>query len=111
LLLRDLVEADDRYKQQLEALRQRHRIDDLQDRSNALSEAAGKALGEVADLTERLIDRIDEIDGDPDMEEDDPSGQCDEDGITTGIGSFVRRGARDDGPGCPISDPGGEDEL
>jgi hypothetical protein len=29
---------------------------------------------ELASLTERLIDRLDLIDGDPDAEDDDPSG-------------------------------------
>lgn len=37
-------------------------------------------------LTERLIDRLDEIASDPDLEDDDPSGQCDEDGQNTGYG-------------------------
>ena len=39
---------------------------------------------ELAALTERLIDALDAIDGDPDLEDDDPSGQRDEDGINTG---------------------------
>lgn len=56
-------------------------------------------------LTERLIDRLDEIDGDPDLEEDDPAGQCDEDEINTGHGNFVMHGSSYFGPGCPISDP------
>lgn len=56
-------------------------------------------------LTERLIDRLDELDGDPDEEDDDPAGQCDEDGINTiGHGSYGMRGATYGGPGCPISD-------
>lgn len=37
-------------------------------------------------LTERLIDRLDELDGDPDLEDDDPSGVYDEDGQNTGFG-------------------------
>lgn len=37
-------------------------------------------------------------------EEDDPSGQCDEDGINTSAVQF-----QPSGPGCEISDPGGED--
>lgn len=54
------------------------------------------------------IERLDDFDGDPDCEDsdadedDDPSGQCDEDGINT---AYQAAG----GPGCPIADPG-EDE-
>jgi len=56
-------------------------------------------------LTERLIERLDELDGDPDEEDDDPAGQCDEDGINTlGHASFAAQGATYRGPGCPISD-------
>ena len=51
-------------------------------------------------LTERLIDRLDEIDGDIDLEEDDPAGQMDEDGINTGFGSIKQM----IGPGCVLSD-------
>ena len=40
--------------------------------------------------------------GEEDDEEDDPSGQCDEDGVNTDLA--MRRG---NGAGCPISDPGG----
>jgi len=60
---------------------------------------------ELEALTERLIDHLDEIDGDPDLEEDDPPGQCDEDEINTGSPSFAMHGQHDKGPGCPISDP------
>lgn len=58
------------------------------------------------------IDLMDLADGDPDIEdgdaaeEDDPSGQCDEDGVNTSGGLYAH-GSRHDGPGCPISDPGG----
>jgi hypothetical protein len=64
---------------------------------------------------EILLARLDDIDGDPDLEEgdghedddpaedDDPSGQCDEDGINT---FFI--GRWNEGPGCQISDPGEE---
>src|SRR5690606_1851743 len=55
-------------------------------------------------LTERLIDRLDQVDGDPDVEEDDPSGQSDEDGVNPGRAVFVMHGASYAGPGCPISD-------
>ncbi len=55
-------------------------------------------------LTERLIDRLDEVDGDADLEEDDPAGQCDEDGINTGLAAFRCRGMTFGGAGCPFSD-------
>ena len=67
---------------------------------------------------EILLARLDDLGGNPDDEdddprepddpgeEDDPSGQCDEDGINTmGMGRWQ------DGPGCPISDPGGPEHL
>ena len=38
-----------------------------------------------------------------DAEEDDPAGQCDEDGVNTQAAM-----ARGTGPGCPIADPDGE---
>lgn len=38
---------------------------------------------ELARIAERMIDRLDELDGDPDLEDDDPAGQCDEDGVNT----------------------------
>ncbi|WP_066561008.1 hypothetical protein [Croceicoccus bisphenolivorans] len=56
-------------------------------------------------LTERLIDRLDEMDPDADLEDDDPSGQCDEDGVNSGSGSFTMHGVNFHGPGCYISDP------
>lgn len=49
-----------------------------------------------------LAGQEDDEDDDP-AEEDDDSGQCDEDGINTSGGQF-----RSSGPGCEISDPGGE---
>lgn len=45
------------------------------------------------------IDLLDLADGDADREEDDPHGECSEDGINT---SLAR--ARHGGPGCQISD-------
>lgn len=39
---------------------------------------------ELEHLAENLIDRLDEIDGDADIEDDDPAGQMDEDGVNTG---------------------------
>jgi hypothetical protein len=64
----------------------------------SLTQASGQAFS-------LLIDRIDDLDGDPDLEDDDPSGQCDEDGINTDFA--VAFGG---GPGCKISDPGEEDD-
>ena len=70
-----------------------------------ISEALPRLSREALEgLVESLIDRLDEIDGDADLEEDDPSGQCDEDGINTGQTQFVMHGRSYDGPGCPISD-------
>jgi hypothetical protein len=60
---------------------------------------------ELARLTDRLIERMDELDGDPDVElngdEADGSG-CSED-------EFYPQANWQLHPGCPISDPG-EDE-
>ena len=68
----------------------------------------------------RLIEKLDDEDGDADLEdddpleddnpreqddppeEDDPAGVHDEDGINTGTGAL-----RGNGPGCPLADPGG----
>ncbi len=47
--------------------------------------------------------------GHEDDEEDDPSGQCDEDGVNTTPGTIYNNGRALHGPGCPISDPGGID--
>jgi hypothetical protein len=55
-------------------------------------------------LAERLIDRLDEIDGDPDLEDDDPAGQMDEDGINTGKAIVYSHGEAIAGPGCILSD-------
>jgi hypothetical protein len=54
-------------------------------------------------LTERLIDVLDSIDGDPDTEEDDPSGQHDEDEINYGQGIYL---IHHHGPGCMLGDGG-----
>ncbi len=45
-----------------------------------------------------------------DAEDDDPSGQCDEDGFNTTGGqvAYALHGVIYSGPGCPISDPAGE---
>ncbi len=64
------------------------------------------------------IDLADMLDGDADLEDDDPaerddhdedddpSGQSDEDGINTGGGVYRVPGVEWDGPGCPIGDGG-----
>lgn len=57
-------------------------------------------------VAQAAIDRLDELDGDPDMEDDDPAGQSDEDGLNCGDGIFYLHGIAHDGPGCPISDTG-----
>ncbi len=51
-----------------------------------------------------VIEKLDLADGDPDMEDDDPAGQRDEDGVNTGGKPFF---GWSEGAGCPISDPGG----
>jgi hypothetical protein len=55
---------------------------------------------------EYLIAVLDHAESDPDCEDDDPTGQCDEDGINTAHGPVVIHGLSMDGPGCPIGDPG-----
>ncbi|GFZ85184.1 MULTISPECIES: hypothetical protein [Sphingobium] len=57
-------------------------------------------------VAQAAIDRLDDIDGDPDFEDDDPAGQSDEDGVNTGNGLFSLHGRGFDGPGCPIADSG-----
>ncbi len=52
------------------------------------------------------IDLLDVLDGEPDVEDDDPSGQCDEDEINTGNGVYYLHGSANDGAGCVISDGG-----
>lgn len=50
-------------------------------------------------LAQSLIDRLDAMDGDPDDEDDDPAGQCDEDGINTALHVLAQLGA-----GCRLAD-------
>lgn len=57
---------------------------------------------EIADAVEILVDVLDMLSGDPDLEDDDPSGQSDEDGVNTAQGWPTPDGY---GAGCPISDP------
>lgn len=56
---------------------------------------------------EMIISRHEDDEDDDPAEEDDPSGQCSEDEISCGPGSW---GALERaGPGCDLSDPGGGD--
>ena len=50
------------------------------------------------------IDILDALDPDPDLEEDDPAGQCDEDELNTGPPCNVLQGRGLNGAGCAISD-------
>ena len=50
------------------------------------------------------IDALDAIDGDPDLEEDDPCGQADEDELNTVTPAGAGLYFRGFGPGCVISD-------
>lgn len=59
-------------------------------------------------LTEALIEHLDQLDGDCDLEEDDHPGQCSEDEIS--CGPMQGRSPDWAGPGCPLSDPGGEQD-
>lgn len=59
---------------------------------------------EIADAIEVLIDVLDALGGDPDLEDDDPAGQCDEDEINTHGGQFYMHGKSFRGPGCVLSD-------
>lgn len=64
----------------------------------------------LARLTERLLERLDELDGDPDLE---PSGD-ELDGSNAEDEAVYLPQYMPRGPGCPISDEGGgnvEDEL
>jgi len=57
------------------------------------------SAGEIADAIEVLIDVLDALGGDPDGEDDDPAGQCDEDGVNTALHLLAGHG-----PGCMIAD-------
>jgi hypothetical protein len=59
---------------------------------------------ELEDLAQSLIDRLDAVDGDPDLEDDDPAGQCDEDGVNTALHVLANCAA-----GCLLSDDDVED--
>lgn len=55
------------------------------------------------------IDVLDAVDGDPDVEEDDPSGQADEDGINTVIPINMLNRRTLAGAGCLLSDDDGDE--
>ncbi|PSO12624.1 MULTISPECIES: hypothetical protein [unclassified Sphingobium] len=57
-------------------------------------------------VAQAAIDQLDTLDGDADLEDDDPAGQSDEDGVNTGDRVFYLHGVPHDGPGCPIADTG-----
>jgi len=54
----------------------------------------------LARLTTRLIEHLDEIDGDPDFEQTRDEGEPD-------FNRYRRHRKNQGGPGCQISDPGG----
>lgn len=56
---------------------------------------------ELAALADRLIDALDSTEPDPDLEDDDPAGQYDED-------TYTGRRPKGYGAGCAISDPDAE---
>lgn len=58
----------------------------------------------IGNAIEALIALLDALGGDPDLEEDDPAGQCDEDGVNTGHAVFYLHGVAQTGPGCILSD-------
>ena len=59
---------------------------------------------QLASLCERLIDRMDALDPDPDCED------AGDEQDTTGAEDDYRLPARRDGPGCPIADPVEDDD-
>lgn len=67
----------------------------------ALAQTNRKALERMIAIS---IDILDQTDGDPDLEEDDPSGQCDEDELNTGPQVNALHGRILEGPGCVLSD-------
>lgn len=94
-----------------------------------IGQAVGKlSRHELEALTERLLERLDEVEGDPDLEdaldtEDDvltpwgavfhdgpgcpiadAGGQCDEDEANTGLRALYEHGRAYNGPGCPLAD-------
>lgn len=76
---------------------------DLADAMDGDPEAEGSSWAE--DIRARTNSHLpDDCEADSDDEDDDPQGQCDEDGINTAYGDLKYRA----GAGCQISDPGGD---
>lgn len=67
----------------------------------ALAETNRPALERMIAIS---IDILDALDPDPDLEEDDPAGQCDEDELNTGPQRNALHGRILDGAGCVLSD-------
>ncbi|QUM70855.1 hypothetical protein [Sphingopyxis granuli] len=67
----------------------------------ALAATNRKALERMIAVS---IDILDQTDPDPDLEEDDPSGVCDEDGANTGMQHNALNHRVLEGPGCVLSD-------
>lgn len=63
---------------------------------------------ELEDLAQSLIDHMDAIDGDPDLEDDDPAGQCDEDGANTYASVSILHPRALSVPGCTIAEDAGD---
>ncbi|WP_137871472.1 hypothetical protein [Sphingopyxis sp. 2PD] len=74
----------------------------------ALAATNRKALERMIAIS---IDILDALDPDPDLEEDDPCGQVDEDGINTVIPINLFNVRALNGPGCTLSDDDGDDSY
>lgn len=69
-----------------------------------LSQFDREKIEAFAEVSIGLLDLIDgdaALEAEPDDEDDDPAGQCDEDGMNTALASVTVWS----GLGCPISDP------
>lgn len=60
----------------------------------------------LAALTERLFDVLDSTTPFPDLEDDDPHAQFNEDGMNTAHGNFLMHGNSFEGSDCNVSDGG-----
>ncbi len=78
--------------------------------SGFLGRKLGNDDGDKDDEAAKKLARAQCLLEDDPAEEDDPSGQCDEDGINTagGQAAYALHGINYRRPGCPISDPAGE---
>ena len=83
------------------------RGDDVATAAQLLASIPSLPRAELSRLTERLIDRMDELDGDPDIEVN-----GDELDGTGGEDDFIDHSANWLGyAGCPVSDPGEDDHF